>query len=414
VFTGGHLSHPDNNGKFPLFFNKFFYAVGNNGLSLHNTGTTHRWSVGNDKDGMTLCVSWNDASQKPVEYNGFIFTPVDIKGTSNSANILAACQAAGLQTPCDHPSYSDGKCVTVETWGHLSHNPTSGFFSALKPLASNKFFYCGNANGGKSLDNTVISHRWSTNDNQNGQTLCVLKVGGDSSAKIAALTKSQADSRARDEEVVSAKSAAHCNVAENAARNAAWTKAQADSNAKDEQITKNVLAATCNLAGSAAKSAAWSKSQAESRASDDKIAKEVFESTCNVKATAAKYAAFVGKQAVAQDEAQRLAKLEAQGVCDRMEETNAKWALAQAVASGDAERIAKASEAEAAKGDKASNDANKAANDKAAAEAKAKVEAAQAAVADANAKLDQVNKDNARLAQSLEARTKERDQLCRF
>ena len=97
-----------------------------------------------------------------------------------------------------------------------------------------------------------------------------------------------------------------------------------------------------------------------------------------------------------------------------MEETNAKWALAQAVASGDAERIAKASEAEAAKGDKASNGANKAANEKAAAEAKAKLEAAQAAVADANAKLDQVNKDNARLAQSLEARTKERDQICRF
>ena len=141
VFTGGHLSHPDNNGKFPLFFNKNFYAVGNNGLSLHNTGTTHRWSNGNDKDGVTLCVSWNDASQKPVDYNGWTFKPVGIKGTSNSANILAACQAAGLQTPCDNPAYSDGKCVTVETWGHLSHNPTSGYFDGLRALASNKFFY---------------------------------------------------------------------------------------------------------------------------------------------------------------------------------------------------------------------------------------------------------------------------------
>jgi len=105
VYTGGHLSYPPHN-NFPLAVNKFFYAVGNGALSLHNTGTTHRWSDGNDKDGMTLCVSWNDASQKPVDYNGWTFTPVDIKGTSNSANILAACQAAGLQTPCDNPAYT--------------------------------------------------------------------------------------------------------------------------------------------------------------------------------------------------------------------------------------------------------------------------------------------------------------------
>jgi hypothetical protein len=45
----------------------------------------------------------------------------------------------------------------------------------LRALASNKFFCCANANGGKSHDNTVISHRWSTDDNQNGQTLCVSK-----------------------------------------------------------------------------------------------------------------------------------------------------------------------------------------------------------------------------------------------
>ena len=97
-----------------------------------------------------------------------------------------------------------------------------------------------------------------------------------------------------------------------------------------------------------------------------------------------------------------------------MEATNSEWTMKQAVASGDAERIAKAAEAEAAKGDKASNDAKATTNEKAAAETKAKAEAAQAAVADANAKLDQANKDNARLAQSLEARTKERDQICRF
>ena len=61
MFTGGHLSYPGHNSNFPLFFNKFFYAVGNGAQSLHNTGTTHRWSDGNDKDGQALCVSKADA-----------------------------------------------------------------------------------------------------------------------------------------------------------------------------------------------------------------------------------------------------------------------------------------------------------------------------------------------------------------
>jgi hypothetical protein len=138
------------------------------GLSLHNTGTTHRWSDGNDRDGKTLCVQWSEASQKTGNWNDWTFIPIQIKGRDTSANILAACKAAGLETPCDHPAYSDGKCQTI--WnGHLSQTPSHSGFT----LTDNKFFYAGVAQGGMSLGSTVVSHRWATEDNVNGQSLCV-------------------------------------------------------------------------------------------------------------------------------------------------------------------------------------------------------------------------------------------------
>ena len=140
------------------------------GLSLHNTGVTHRWSDGNDRDGKTLCVQWNEQSQAQKSWNGWTFVPTNIQGQDTSANILAACKAAGLETPCDHPAYSDGKCQTI--WnGHLSHTPSHSGFT----LTDNKFFYAGVAQGGMALGSTVVSHRWATEENMNGQTLCVEK-----------------------------------------------------------------------------------------------------------------------------------------------------------------------------------------------------------------------------------------------
>ena len=140
------------------------------GLSLLNTAGSHRWSDGNDRDGKTLCVQWNEQSQAQKSWNGWTFVPTNIQGQDTSANILAACKAAGLETPCDHPAYSDGKCQTI--WnGHLSHTPSHSGFT----LTDNKFFYAGVAQGGMALGSTVVSHRWATEDNMNGQTLCVEK-----------------------------------------------------------------------------------------------------------------------------------------------------------------------------------------------------------------------------------------------
>jgi len=134
--------------------------------SLYNTGGSHRWSDGNDRDGMTLCVQ--EQSEDPVTWNGWTFVPTKIVGQRTSANILAACKKAGLETPCDNPGYSDGKCVTVWT-GHLSVTPHHSGFT----LTNNKYFYAGSSQGGMSLGSTVSSHRWATADNQDGMTLCV-------------------------------------------------------------------------------------------------------------------------------------------------------------------------------------------------------------------------------------------------
>jgi hypothetical protein len=91
-----------------LASNKFFYcANANGGKSLDNTVTSHRWSTDDNQNGHTLFVSKKNSqdSCKTETFNGWLFTPVQIKGASNSANILAACQASKLQTPCDHPNY---------------------------------------------------------------------------------------------------------------------------------------------------------------------------------------------------------------------------------------------------------------------------------------------------------------------
>ena len=142
---------------FLLARNKYFYAaVGSPTQSLHNTGTNHRWSTAADRDGMTLYVHWNEASQSPVTYNNRTFKAVNITGTSNSANIYAACQAAGMQTPCDvADECSEGKWMTVQTWGHLSYSLGTGYAIELKSLATNKFFYCNRSNSGRSYFNTV-------------------------------------------------------------------------------------------------------------------------------------------------------------------------------------------------------------------------------------------------------------------
>ena len=108
-------------------------------MSLGSTVASHRWATADNQNGQTLCVSGNEKAQNPQNWNGYWWVPTEVKGYPNSANIMAACTALGYQTPCDHPSYNDGKCVVAFSGGHLSHISNNGGFL----LANNKFFYCG-------------------------------------------------------------------------------------------------------------------------------------------------------------------------------------------------------------------------------------------------------------------------------
>jgi len=66
-------------------------------------------------------------SQKPVEYNGWTFKPVNIKGTTNSANILAACQAAECCTlsGVSPPTWFTGSARQTGRWEHRRFVPSA-------------------------------------------------------------------------------------------------------------------------------------------------------------------------------------------------------------------------------------------------------------------------------------------------
>jgi hypothetical protein len=152
VFSGNLSNTPSHSGL-NVTDNKCFYAgTQQNGMSLCSTGNAtvaaHRWATPDNENGQTLCVTGNALKQKPQNWNGWWWVPTDFKGAANSANILAACASAGLQTPCDHSSYNDGKCISIGNF-YMSQPRNDGFY-----LNHNKFFYCGSANGVESRYNT--------------------------------------------------------------------------------------------------------------------------------------------------------------------------------------------------------------------------------------------------------------------
>jgi hypothetical protein len=58
-------------------------------------------------------------------YGIWIYYPVQLSsGVVTNDRLLQACSARRLQTPCDHPSHSDGKCVLTHDGNrHLSYYP---------------------------------------------------------------------------------------------------------------------------------------------------------------------------------------------------------------------------------------------------------------------------------------------------
>lgn len=74
---------------------------------------------------------------------------------------------------CDHKAYKTSSCVITFYHGHMSYNGHHRDFD--NKVLDRQYFYCGNANGGRSLQNWRGSHRWSNKGDIDGTTLCVKK-----------------------------------------------------------------------------------------------------------------------------------------------------------------------------------------------------------------------------------------------
>jgi hypothetical protein len=199
VFTGGHLSYPDHNSKFPLFFNKFFYAVGNGAQSLHNTGMTHRWSDGNDKDGQALCVSKADAGCLEVCQNLKEMAARFSSWTKAQSELIAKDAAFAkelLVLTCNLAGLS----AKTASWAKAQAESRASDEQAAKDALATTCNHAGNA------------------------------------AKTAAWAKAQAESRANDQQVTKDVLSLLCNLAGVTVKSAAWAKTQAESRASVEQV----------------------------------------------------------------------------------------------------------------------------------------------------------------------------------
>jgi hypothetical protein len=177
-----HFSHPSHNKKHKISVKKtmgaFFYCGNQNGgKSLMNTGDTHRWTSGRERDGTTFCVAKTASLiQKQAKFNlgGFTMRRVSVKGAMTSPNILKACKALKMVPVCNHGSYADGECALAGAQWHLSYPPHDRKHGLDPNVLKDAYFYTGFQYGGKRvLRNTGTTHVWSqANKDQDGDTYC--------------------------------------------------------------------------------------------------------------------------------------------------------------------------------------------------------------------------------------------------
>jgi hypothetical protein len=156
--------------------NSWWYSgKGNRNSALFNTGTTHRWANGNDKNGgETFCAKGGNA--KPFEWAGRKFTRVAVKGLMTSVNIAKACAAKNLKPACAISTYYDGQCeiVTGSTAWWLSYGNHAKSHGLSIGYIAGAYFYTGrNYAKTRSMQNIWSTHRWnSVNRDRDGDTIC--------------------------------------------------------------------------------------------------------------------------------------------------------------------------------------------------------------------------------------------------
>merc|ERR550537_603988 len=175
-----HFSHPshDKNAKlnFPVAKAKgvFWYTGRHHTGSLLNTGSTHRWRNGNDKNGLTMCMKKGGVTV----WKGHKFVKVRVSGPMDKNHILKACKSKGMVPVCDHHAYRDGVCYDSGVNLHFSHPSHDRHAKLNFPVAKAKgvFWYTGRHHTG-SLLNTGSTHRWRNGNDKNGFTMCMKKGG---------------------------------------------------------------------------------------------------------------------------------------------------------------------------------------------------------------------------------------------
>jgi hypothetical protein len=186
--NGWHFSHPSHIRRYAKFNNKkvqnvFFYAGrANHRRALVNTGRTHKWNRGWEFNADTLCTRQSPGWLKKYgsfTLNKYSIQVTKVKGIMNSQNLWSACKAKGMRPVCDHAAYFDGRCEVVNMnhnygrW-HMSHpHHTRRWARGVQAFSlMGVFMYAGKANHWRSLQHLHNTHRWSNNNNRDGNTLC--------------------------------------------------------------------------------------------------------------------------------------------------------------------------------------------------------------------------------------------------
>jgi len=182
IGSNWHFSHPSHDRSHKVPVDKvawaFFYCGrANHNRALLNTRTSHKWTTDNrERDGDTFCVRRDPEFYKKYgkfKYKNHEIERVPVSGKMISDNIYKACEAKSMKPVCDHANYFDGRCEMVGEHWHFSHQHHS-VRQRKMPAESlrDAYIYCGRANHHWALQQTYNGHRWSNNNDRDGDTLC--------------------------------------------------------------------------------------------------------------------------------------------------------------------------------------------------------------------------------------------------
>lgn len=175
---GWHLSHPHHDRHHGVdvraAVGAFFYTGRHGSGALKNTGNSHRWSNGHDRDMDTFCVRRPPGWQNFV-YRGMKMKRVRVHGYMDNNNLRKTCARHGMRPLCDNMHYADNRCSNIGGHWHFSHPSHDRSHGVPLRKVEGVFFYAGHHHW--SLQNTGSTHRWASHYDRDGETFCT-KVKG--------------------------------------------------------------------------------------------------------------------------------------------------------------------------------------------------------------------------------------------